>query len=1124
MSVFKKKVDIITHATKLSADVNSNTIQEISKLISVKLMRIQDIIQRTLLTLNGHRNLNIISNSDIIVCTSTLIECFNHASSIITQIAGLTVASANPDKINQFIDQLQQIIDKLSIIMCGYGADSIDDILFVSFGIDPITNTITDPVWKSKRELITKYVKPIGYKTFHWKQSKTKPRNISDQGHFITTANPLCVNKIVEEVLQIEMSNQYESFDIDFSGKPTYIKIHGIRVVFHNEKTQKTLVIQGIVEDIPIDCICNEYVKCRMRESMSNFDTSIANPDAPHPDIMNRLISTITIKDALIYGNDDFVKKYISILADVKYVKTNKLTTTFRKFMDMDIYSQRAMLSNLLIYNREDDIQYITYLLYDLISAKPQSGSLDSNEQQMIYDSFPWKVKLYFKEAMKNTIKFTKDMTSKYDISRISLEQQIYVMKVPENVREKAMAKLKEIKSKSDDSGAKAKQYLEGLLKIPFEVFREETILKKTKSINALFLEGISRMNRLCNVKNSALKTHYSALEITRMSDKYENQITTALAECVGVELDTLGAKCINQLYSEYIESCPVTERGKKIATIKVDKIRILKNALPNCSNDLIVKLFDIIKLHAVSYDPSAPINCLVEPDTATKSLHDIRKAKQSAIEIRADLSQLSSALDESIYGHEHAKNQILKIMGQWMNGEQSGYCFGFEGSPGVGKTSLAKHGLANCLKDAAGTSRPFAFIALGGSCNGSTLEGHSYTYVNSTWGRIVDVLMDAKCMNPIIYIDELDKVSKTEHGKEIIGILMHLIDTTQNSGFQDKYFSGIDVDLSKALFIFSYNDPSQIDSILLDRIHRIKFDNLSLDEKLVISRKYILPEINKKMRLEDCVELSDDIIKHIIETYTLESGVRKLKEVMFDLHGEINIELLRCDDIALPVEITVDALETKYLTKYDKMTAKKIHDSAQIGVINGLWANSLGRGGIIPVQAVFFPTTTFLELKLTGMQGDVMKESMNVAKSMAWSLLDDETRTILIARFEKTKEQGIHIHCPDGATPKDGPSAGAAITMAIYSLLSGRPILHNVAMTGETNLQGKITEIGGLEQKVLGGIRAGVTKFLYPVENQSDLDKFIAKCNPAIYVGVEFVAVSHVSEVFAHLFADDKN
>lgn len=187
--------------------------------------------------------------------------------------------------------------------------------------------------------------------------------------------------------------------------------------------------------------------------------------------------------------------------------------------------------------------------------------------------------------------------------------------------------------------------------------------------------------------------------------------------------------------------------------------------------------------------------------------------------------------LDKSIHGHNYAKNQILKIIGQWMNGTQSGYCFGFEGSPGIGKTSLAKKGLSNCLIGADGKSRPFAFIALGGSSNGSTLEGHSYTYVNSIWGRIVDILMETKCMNPIIYVDELDKVSKTEHGKEIIGILTHLIDTTQNDCFQDKYYSGINIDLSKALFIFSYNDPDNIDRILLDRIHRIHFENLSIDE-----------------------------------------------------------------------------------------------------------------------------------------------------------------------------------------------------------------------------------------------------------------------------------------------------
>ena len=1109
----KKKIDVITHAAKLHADVNSNTIHEIAIIICNKLLRIQGIIQRTLQTLNHHRNLNIISNSDIIVCTSTLIECFDKSSGIISQIR--ESATNGVDKINQFIDQLQQIIDKLSIIMCGYGAASIHDILFISFGTEPESTKIDAPVWKAKHDLILNYVKPIGYKTFHWKQARSKPKYISDQGHFISVASPLCANKMVEDAIQIELSNQYECFDIDFTGKPTYIKIHGIRIVLHNEKTQKTLVIQGIVEDVPIDCIDNEYVKWRKREILNGPSASGEPHDAStksesyQPDIMRRLIDTMTIKDALVYGNEDFYKKHLAIMSDVNYVKFNKLTTTLRKFLDTDVYGQRSMLTNLLIYNREDDIQYITYLLYDLISAKNQSGSLDSNDQQMIYDSFPWRVKLYFKEAMKNTIKFTKEMSSKYDINRISLEQQIYVMKVPENVREKAMSKLKEIKGKSDDSGAKAKQYLEGLIKIPFGVFREETILKKTKTMNALFVEGLGRTTGGIEYARGLQKSHYSALEISRLCDNYEKWLPGKLIESINGELDSLNAKCVNQLYSTFVES---TAADGKLATLKHDKIRILKNGLVACDNSTIAKLCDIVKANTTN----ALIGS-VDTDGNTRSLFDIRKAKQSALELRSDLSTLTDALEESIYGHDHAKNQILKIMGQWMNGEQSGYCFGFEGSPGVGKTSLAKRGLANCLKDDQGNPRPFAFIALGGSCNGSTLEGHSYTYVNSTWGRIVDVLMDSKCMNPIIYIDELDKVSKTEHGKEIIGILMHLIDTTQNSGFQDKYFSGIDVDLSKALFIFSYNDPSQIDSILLDRIHRIKFDNLSLKEKLVIARKYILPEINKKMGLEGCVSLSDSIIEYIVETYTLESGVRKLKEVMFDLHGEINIDLLRCEEVELPVIVTVDLLDKKYLKKYDKITEKKIHGENQVGIINGLWANALGRGGIIPIQAMYFPTTTFLDLKLTGMQGDVMKESMNVAKSLAWSLLGDDRRTELIVRFEKTKEQGIHVHCPDGATPKDGPSAGGAITTAIYSLLSGKQIRRDVAMTGEINLQGKITEIGGLEQKILGGVRAGVTRFLYPLANRPEFDKFTEKYG--LLEGIEFITVSNIRDAFSHLF-----
>ena len=1119
MSALKKKIDVVSHATKLPSDVNPSTLQEIAKLIKSKMHKIQSIIQRIMQTLNYYKCLSIISNSDLVVCTSTLIECFEKSLTIMTQL-DVKIESYTVENMNSYIDHLQNIVDKMSIIMCGYGASSIEDIFFISFGsdVDILSAQSENELWREKHNLIMKYIKPTGYKTFHWKQSKTKPKNVSDLSNASTSS--ICMNKVIDDPIQVELANQYECFDIDFTGKSNYVKIYGIRVVVHNEKTQKTLIIQGLVDDIPLECVNNFYVKYRRQEMLDFMKATDFYGESRRPELINRVLETMTIKDTLILGNDDFYKKVFAIVSDVNYVKMNKLTSTIRRFLDTDIYGQRSMIMNLLIYNQEDEIQYITYLLYDLISAKNASGnSVDSIEQQMIYDSFPWKLKLFFKETMKNTIKYTKDMMSKYDVNRVSLEQQIYVMKFPDNVQEKAMSKLKEIKGKSDDSGAKAKQYLEGLLKIPFGVYREEPIIRKPKKLNTTFMDGLNfiaevpRSEFIAKYMGGKIKPHYTALEIVQLSDKYKEWMKQNTLNIFSENLASYGAKTLNQLWTIFCDEYSGTDAevisilgSKRPNIIKQEKQRILRMYLDRCSAATLCKMVESIT-----------------STTDMRSLNEMQRSINTANEFKYDLNNIVDILDESIYGHESAKNQILKIIGQWMNGEQTGYCFGFEGSPGVGKTSLAKRGLAKCLRSESGDSRPFSFIALGGSCNGSTLEGHSYTYVNSTWGRIVDILMDSKCMNPIIYIDELDKVSKTEHGKEIIGILMHLIDTTQNSGFQDKYFSGIDIDLSKALFIFSYNDPSQIDSILLDRIHRIKFDNLSIDDKLVIAKKYILPEINRKMGLDGCVYLSDEVISYIIETYTLESGVRKLKEVIFDLYGEINIDLLRCEDITmttLPIQVTIESLDNKYLNKYDKMREKSIHEKPEVGVINGLWANSLGRGGIIPIQAVYFPTTTFLELRLTGMQGDVMKESMNVAKSIAWNLLTEPERKTCLERFERTKEQGIHIHCPDGATPKDGPSAGAAITSVLYSLLSGKPIRNDIAMTGEINLQGKITEIGGLEQKILGGIRAGVKTFIYPESNSTEFDKFMKKYkyNKSLE-GIKFTAVSSIDNVFEQLY-----
>jgi ATP-dependent Lon protease len=373
--------------------------------------------------------------------------------------------------------------------------------------------------------------------------------------------------------------------------------------------------------------------------------------------------------------------------------------------------------------------------------------------------------------------------------------------------------------------------------------------------------------------------------------------------------------------------------------------------------------------------------------------------------------------------------------------------------------------------------------------------------------------------MNPIIFIDELDKVSKTENGKEIIGILTHLIDQTQNDAFQDKYFNGINLNLSKALFIFSYNDAELIDKILLDRIHRIKFETIGIDDKLIIMRNFILPEIYKKMGVADMIDISDEVIEHIINTYTAEPGVRKLKELMFEIIGEINLDILKNtqDSKDIPIVLTLENIQAKYLKDHTPVRPMKIHTKPLVGVINGMWANSVGKGGILPIEAAYFPSSTFLELKLTGMQGDVMKESMTVAKSLAWSLFLKETTD---AANTTSRQEGLHIHVPEGATPKDGPSAGTAITIVMYSLFSNRKIKNDVAITGEICLQGRVCEIGGLELKLLGGIKAGIKTFIYPHDNAKDFDKFMEKYGTKPFLtGIQFIAVATIEEVLPFVF-----
>jgi len=295
-------------------------------------------------------------------------------------------------------------------------------------------------------------------------------------------------------------------------------------------------------------------------------------------------------------------------------------------------------------------------------------------------------------------------------------------------------------------------------------------------------------------------------------------------------------------------------------------------------------------------------------------------------------IENAKNTLDNCVYGLNDAKIQIMQMMGQWITNPTSvGTTIAIKGPMGTGKTTLVKEGISKIL------NRDFEFIALGGNSDASFLEGHSYTYEGSSWGRIVQIIMDSKCMNPVIYFDELDKISDTPKGEEIIGILTHLTDTTQNSEYHDKYFSDISFDLSRCLFIFSYNDESKINPILRDRMYRIQTNGYDSKEKIIIARKHLLPKIREQVCFnEDEVIIPDETIQYIVSSEALtqkEDGVRNLKRCLEIIYTKLNLfRLVKSDNkifdediklkVAFPFTVTKEHVDVLLNKKDEKLNA----------------------------------------------------------------------------------------------------------------------------------------------------------------------------------------------------------
>ena len=460
---------------------------------------------------------------------------------------------------------------------------------------------------------------------------------------------------------------------------------------------------------------------------------------------------------------------------------------------------------------------------------------------------------------------------------------------------------------------------------------------------------------------------------------------------------------------------------------------------------------------------------------------------------VRNDLSFAEEVLNADHYGLEKVKERIVEYLAvQSRTNKLKGPILCLVGPPGVGKTSLGK-------SIAKATGREFVRMSLGGVRDEAEIRGHRRTYIGSMPGKVVQSMRKAKKSNPLFLLDEIDKMGMDFRG-DPSSALLEVLDPEQNSTFMDHYLE-VEYDLSDVMFVTTANTLN-IPPPLMDRMEIIRIAGYTEDEKVEIARRHLLPKLEQNHGLKKGeFGIDDDAVRTIIRRYTREAGVRNLERELANLSRKVIKELLTSE--AKTVKVTAENLEN-YLgvTRY---RYGEIEGEDQVGVVTGLAWTEFG-GELLTVEGVMMPGKG--KMTVTGNLRDVMKESISAAASYVRSRAIDFG--IEPPLFEK---RDIHVHVPEGATPKDGPSAGIAMVTAIVSVMTGIPARKDVAMTGEITLRGRVLPIGGLKEKLLAAHRGGIKKVLIPEENAKDL----AEIPDNVKSGLEIVPVARMSEVLTH-------
>ena len=463
---------------------------------------------------------------------------------------------------------------------------------------------------------------------------------------------------------------------------------------------------------------------------------------------------------------------------------------------------------------------------------------------------------------------------------------------------------------------------------------------------------------------------------------------------------------------------------------------------------------------------------------------------KEPAEEISMDKAR--SALDAEHAGLEKVKKRILQqIAVMRLRGKQSGSILCFVGAPGTGKTSIGES-IAKAL------GRKYVRVSLGGVRDEADIRGHRRTYIGAMPGRIIDGIHKCGSSNPVMVLDEVDKLSASYNG-DPASALLEVLDPEQNFSFTDHYLN-VPFDLSDVLFICTANTLDTIPEPLLNRMEVIPFQGYTPIEKQRIAREHLLPRAMEAVGISDgALTVPDETIGAIIEDYTRESGVRGLKKRMDQLCRSAAVTLV--DDPAAAITVLPSMLQE--LMDMSPLRRKHVPENARPGIVTGLAWTPVG-GDILYIQTLL--TKGSGKITVTGQLGDVMKESAQIAVSLVKAMLPEQAQTL--------SESDLHIHVPDGATPKDGPSAGITLTTALASQLTGCAVPPDVAMTGEVSLQGDVNPIGGLPEKLMAAQRAGVERVFIPKDNVDDLKDVAEEVKQAL----EITPVSTVQEVLAAL------